>query len=660
MIGRSDQSLRRLTLVVLVAYATLTVLTIAMTSGLGGHPGLASSGAAKLDYGPEIDSTALVIAGLVLTWLRPRNSIGWLLTLSGMLNVVCNAGQVYGTRALVIPTEHLPLGALALSITAPLWIPSLLIPPTNLLLRYPSGTIAGRWDRRFDRAVIASFVVLWFGYATSSNSVTDEVKNRQPPLHLPVIGGVLMAAGAAVIVASLLLIAISTVRRMLHAGFPERQQIAWLLTTTFPAFVLVFLPVAWLGTIGFAFVSVAIVVGVLRYRLLGIEVVVRRALLYGTLTGLVLLVFVVVTTSLAVVIPRGPAPDVVAASLIAVGLVPVRDRLQRIVDRIVYGERNDPWTALQRLSTPLEGPTETDVLPAILAAVARAVRAPGAALLAVDDIVVATSGEASPTGVRVAVRYSSEELGSLVIAPRRGEKTLAAADRRLLDAIAPLVAAVWYASRLADDLTDARARLVEATEAERDRLRRELHDGLGPSLTGIGLGLEAVERASGARQAALVTRLRTEATRSLDEVRRIIDDLRPGALTDLDLLAALRERVAQVNANSAVHVDLCGPASLDLPPEIEAAAYRIADEAIVNVLKHASATRCTVTVRIDDCLHLSVADDGVGLHANGRSGVGLGSMRQRAAVLGGTFDIIEHDPGLEVMVALPVGPVAAR
>jgi two-component system NarL family sensor kinase len=232
---------------------------------------------------------------------------------------------------------------------------------------------------------------------------------------------------------------------------------------------------------------------------------------------------------------------------------------------------------------------------------------------------------------------------------------LAGADRRLLDAIAPLVAAVWYASRLADDLHEARSRLVEATEAERDRLRRELHDGLGPSLTGIGLGLEAVERASGARQAALVTRLRAEATRSLDEVRRIIDDLRPGALTDLDLLAALRERVAQVNANSAVRVDLCGPPSLSLPPEIEVAAYRIADEAIVNVLKHARATQCTVTIRIDDCLHLSVADDGIGLHADGRAGVGIGSMRQRAAGLGGTFDIVEHDPGVEVMVALPVG-----
>jgi signal transduction histidine kinase len=655
MTGRSEPTLRRFTLVVLAGYAALTVLTIAMSSGMAGRPGLASPSAANLDWGSEIDFTALVVAGLVLTWLRPRNSIGWLLTLSGMLGVLCNAGQVYGTRAVIIPAEHLPLGTLALSLSAPLWIPSLLIPPTNLLLRYPSGTITGRWDRRFDRAVAVGFMVIWLGYATSSNSVTDEVKSHQPPLHLPVIGGVLTAAGAAVIVSCLLLIAISTVRRMLRAGFPERQQIAWLLTTTFPAFILVFLPIEWLGTVGFAFVALAIVVGVLRYRLLGIEVVVRRALLYGSLTALVLLVFVAVTTVLALVIPRGAVPDVVAASLIAVGLVPARDRLQRIVDRIVYGERNDPWTALQRLSTPLEGPIETDVLPAILAAVARAVRAPGAALLAVDGNVVATSGEALPTGVRVAVRYGGEELGSLALAPRRGEKTLAGADRRLLDAIAPLVAAVWYASRLADDLHEARSRLVEATEAERDRLRRELHDGLGPSLTGIGLGLEAVERASGARQAALVTRLRAEATRSLDEVRRIIDDLRPGALTDLDLLAALRDRVAQVNANSAVHVDLCGPPSLDLPPDIEAAAYRIADEAIVNVLKHARATQCTVTIRIDDCLRLSVADDGVGFHADGRSGVGIGSMRQRATGLGGTFEIVEHDPGVEVMVALPVG-----
>ena len=667
MFAWSDATLRRLVLAVLVVYAALLVLTIAMSSGLDGRPGLASSNSANLDLGSVLDFAALAAGGLLLAWLRPRNPIGWLLVLSGSLGAVCNAGQTYGTRAIVIPQEHLPLGTLALSLSAPLWIPCLLIPPTLLLLRYPSGAIASRWDRHFDRAAVIGFVLLWIGYATHSNSVTDEVKNHQPPIHPPsAISGAIMAVGAAVLLSDLLIIGASTIRRMLHSGFPERQQLAWLITTTFPAFILVFLPIQWLGTVGFAFVSLAIAVGVLRYRLLGIEVVVRRALLYGSMTGLVLLVFVAVTAGLAIVLPHGPVPQVVAATIIAVGIVPMRDRLQRIVDHIVYGERNDPWTALERLSTPLSGPTESDVLPAIVAAVARAVRSPSAALLAPDGTAVAVSGNApvaftATAGVSVALRYGGEDLGSLMIAPRRGETALAAADRRLLDAIAPLVAAVWHAGRLADDLSEARGRLVDATEAERDRLRRELHDGLGPSLTGIGLGLEAVERSSGARQdaqAALLTRLRAEAARSLDEVRRIIDDLRPGALTDLDLLAALRDRVAQVNANSRVHIDVCGPSSLELPPEVEAAAYRIADEAIVNVVKHAHATQCTVTVSMDDCLHLSVADDGIGLggqHIENGGRVGMTSMRQRAQRLGGTFATLDRAPGLEVVVQLPVG-----
>ena len=658
MVIRSDQALRRWALVAFGVFAALTVLTVALSHGIAGRPGLTHPESSTLDVGTEINFAALAAAGLMLTWLRPRNSIGWLLTVAGLFGALCNIGQTYGTRAVVIPAEHLPLGTLALSVSAPLWVPCLLIPPTLLLLRYPSGVLSGTWPRRFDRATVVGFILVWTGYATSATSVTDEVVNRRPPLQLdsPVSGGLLLT-GAALLLVALIAIAALTVRRMLRSRFPERQQLAWLAMTAFPAFVLVLMPVKWPGTVGFALIPLAVAVGVLRYRLLGIEVVVRRTMLYAALTGLVLLVFVSVTAGLSALVPDGPAPQVVAASLIAVGLSPVRDKLQRLVDRLVYGERKDPWEALQRLSTPADSPGQTEVTASIVAAVADAVRVPGVVLLAPDGATVATWGSLVGPPVSVDLRYAAEHLGTLAVSLRRGEKALPAADRRLLDAVAPLVATVWYSGRLAADLRLARARLVGATEDERARLRRDLHDGLGPSLTGIGLGLEALGRTTDERHSELVSRLREETSRSLEEVRRIIDDLRPGALAGRTLLAALQDRVTQVNVSSHVRVELDAPASLELAPEIEVAAYRIVDEALVNVLKHAKAGSCVITISADDAdggLALTVTDDGIGLDGSELHGVGMTSMLHRAQGLGGTFQVVNRSPGLGVVVRLPV------
>src|SRR5438477_3020010 len=138
----SDTARRRLTLVTFAGFAVLTVLALVLTRGLAGRPGLANAGASRLDLGSQLNCAALALGGLWLTWVRPGNAIGWLLSLSGLLGALCNAGQLYGTRALVVPQEHLPLGTLALSLSAPLWIPSLLIPATVLLLRYPSGALS--------------------------------------------------------------------------------------------------------------------------------------------------------------------------------------------------------------------------------------------------------------------------------------------------------------------------------------------------------------------------------------------------------------------------------------------------------------------------------------------------------------------------------------
>lgn len=657
---RDDRTLRRWALGVFATLILLDALYVLAADGLAGQPGLAHP--FHLDLGEVSGVASLAVVGLILTWARPRVSIGWLLSLAGLLLALCDLGQTYGSRALVMPGSHLPGGSWALALSGPLWIPALLLPASNLLVRYPSGSITGRWPRRFDRAVIAGYVLVYVGYASGDHSVTDEVVGGTSPIPLPeLVGGILMAAGALLFLPGTIAIVLDAIRRMIRGDRPERFALLWLVTTAVGAVLLVqFSPKEYLGSVAYFGQLVAIAVGVLRYRALGIDVVVRRTLLYATLTGLVAVVFVGIVAGLAQLIPSGPGPQIIAASVIAVGLAPARERIQSIIDRLLYGERSDPFAALERLGAPMDRSASNDVLlNNVVAAVGEGLLLPAVTLRSSAGSVLASWGAPDATSsTAVPLRFGGHDLGSLTVAPRRGEVDLTRADRRLLDALAPLIAAVVQSSELARDLVAERNRVVEATQSERARLRQELHDGLGPSLTGIGLGLEAAQGAPLAqdpRTAELLERLRHEVSSSLEEIRRIIDDLRPTVLDDHDLLTALRQRGERVTSAAGVAVHVDAPSALpELSPEVETAAFRIADEALTNVVRHANATRCSVRLSVGDSLRLVVSDDGVGV-GNGRvGGVGLASMRQRAERIGGRFSLSSAAGGTEVVAELPL------
>jgi signal transduction histidine kinase len=635
---RSEESLRRWALGLFGLVVAALVGYVAAGHGLADQPRLEHDVQVNVTDVFGVMSSALV--GLWLTWARPRNPIGWWVSTAALMLVLCTLGQTYGARALV-SGEGLPLGALALSLSAPLWIGTVFIPASMVLVRYPSGRITGTWPRRFERAVLAGLAVLWFGYATSAESVADEVPDALPPVLLPTpVGGTLTVIGASLLVVGTLLIVLDALRRVFRGDRAERPALFLLLLASVAAVTAIFFaPYEWMGTVSYFSVLVAMAVGVLRYKALGIDVVVRRALLYAILTGFVLLVFVGVVAVLASFIPSGPTPQIVAAVLIAVGLGPARDRVQDLIDHLLYGERNDPFAALQRLSAPV-GAGDEDLLPGVLSALADALHAEGATVEA-------------PGSAGIPLVFGGAEIGRLHVLPRRGEAALSRADQRLLSSVAPLIATVVHAARLADDLRVEQARVLEATQSERKRLRQELHDGLGPSLTGIGLGLEAAQR-SGATE-ELLTRLRDEVTRSLEEVRRIIDDLHPSALDEQDLLAALRRRADQVTSAGGVCVDLDTPGHLpSLPPTVAAAAYRIADEALTNVVRHSSARHCQVRVSVGDRLRVEVNDDGVGPGDGREVGVGLVSMRERAERLGGRFLLQATYPGTSVLAELPL------
>jgi signal transduction histidine kinase len=659
----SDRSLRTIGLVAVASSAVLIALVPVLGQGIDDR-GLVNEAAFDpydLAIGP-----AFGLAGLLLVWKRPRNPIGWLLVAFLLAGAVSGAAGAYAMRGHSFPEEHLPGVSMALMPASALWPAQLFLPVTLLLVLYPTGHLPAPWWRWVNRAAVAGMVGVAIGFATVADSTDDWWDAARPALELPLpVGGAVAIAGGVLLVAAAAVSVVGTVVRTWRAEGPERPQLLLLLMTGTVAVLLAFFgPNELVFEIALMAVPFAIAVGILRYGLLGIDIVVGRALLYGALTALVIVVFVGVTAAVSAVVPNGPAPQVVAAALVATGLMPARSWLQHVVDRLVYGERRDPVEAVTRLGEQVMSAEDDEPLPWVLTAFAQSIRAPYVALRGTDGTIVAAHGrpvaEGEPTVIPL--RYAGTSIGDLVLGMRPGERSLPATDRRLADALVPPVAFVVLLSRLNADLESARERAVLTALAERDRIRRDLHDGLGPSLSGVALGLEASETAMRSDDpvtaAALTGRLRAEVQSSVEEVRRIIDGLRPPALDELGLVTALRQRAESVSLRSGGRLTVRVDAPDRLPPlpsEVEDAAYRIADEALTNVVRHSGATSCVLRIRARGDLTIDVVDDGRGIASVPRQGVGLDSMRARAESLGGSLEL-ENGHGTRVAARLPVVP----
>jgi signal transduction histidine kinase len=229
----------------------------------------------------------------------------------------------------------------------------------------------------------------------------------------------------------------------------------------------------------------------------------------------------------------------------------------------------------------------------------------------------------------------------------------------LVDALAPHLAMVVRADALTTALAEQQQRTTRATLAERDRLRRDLHDGLGPSLSGIALGLEAatgVLHTDPASAETILERTRVEADAAVREVRRVLDALRPSVLDELGLAGAVRRTASGLGLGrpGGTRFGLEASGVDGLPPHVEEAAFRIVAESLTNVARHACARSCTVRlIREAGALRLGVHDDGAGLLGTG-AGHGLDSMRRRAADLGGWLAVRPAEPrGTVVDAVLP-------
>lgn len=419
-----------------------------------------------------------------------------------------------------------------------------------------------------------------------------------------------------------------------------------------------------------SFVAMAVGIGfaILRYRLFAIDAILNRALVYGGLTAAVIGVYALVVGGLGTLLrSRGePAITLLATAIVAVLFAPLRDRLQRAANRLLHGQRDDPYAVVARLGRRLEESVVPEaVLPSLVETVALALKLPYAAI-AIDQgigaTVAAECGAAPPLPPEaVPLVYQGERVGELRLAPRAGERALSAADRHLVDGLAPQVGIAVHAVRLAHDLQQTRERLVAAREEERRRLRRDLHDGLGPLLASQALTIDAARAlmtTDATAANALLLDLKAQGQAAVADIRRLVYALRPPALDDLGLVAALRQEAVSYE-RAGLRVTVVAPEPLPpLPAAVEVATYRIAQEAVTNVARHAGARTCTVRLEFANqppTLRVEIADDGRGLPPDHPAGVGTATMRERAEELGGTC-VVEPRPsgGTQVRARLPL------
>ncbi|HET8851861.1 MAG TPA: sensor histidine kinase, partial [Ktedonobacteraceae bacterium] len=499
--------------------------------------------------------------------------------------------------------------------------------------------------------------------------------------HLP---GWVSFLGFLDFVGSLLLLVLAQIYRYWRVSTPiQRQQTKWLLFSLTLGiasmlawiFLEIFIPslngslydpvYASLSDLGSLLFPIALTIAILRYRLWDIDIIINRTLVYGALTACIVGLYILVVGYLGALFrtSNNLVISLVATGLVAVFFQPLRERLQRGVNRLLYGQRDEPYLVVSRLGQRLEATLAPEaVLPTIVETVAQALKLPYAAiLLKRDDEFAEAARFGNPQGepITLLLVYQRESIGKLLLAPRAAGEEFTPADLRLLNELTRQVSLAAHAVRLAAELQSSRIQLVTAREEERRRLRRDLHDGLGSALTGVAFQLDAASNLLDRDPQAvkvLLKELKAQTQASIADIRRLVYNLRPPILDEWGLVAALREQVAQYQLDS-VQVTIDAPESLPaLPAAIEVAAYRIALEALANVIRHAQASTCTLRLSIgEDALTVEVQDDGLGFPSSYRAGVGINAMHERAAELGGSCTVERlATGGTRVLARLPL------
>src|SRR5215203_5346584 len=662
------------------------------------------------------------IGALIVSRL-PRNPIGWILCGVGLLYQIRHFTLAYADYALAT-NLGLPWGEYLAWFSTWIGFAGLILAGVFLILLFPDGRLPSRRWRVVAWMAVSGAALAALADGFYPGRLTTHGYAENPLEAMGFIGSGLTTFGSLaaskVLASALLLVStlaalLSLAVRLSRARGDERQQLKWFSYAAVPAAVCitvflvevmisnystnlmfmimntlsaryeVFTTSSYVPAVALLVLPVFTYIAILRYHLYDIDILINRTLVYGALTACVIGVYVLAVGGLSVLFEAQGKPGVsLLATVVAALLIqPLRSRLQLGINRLLYGERDDPSAVTSRLGRRLEATLAPEaVLPTVVETIAEALRLPYAAILLKEGEGFrsgAAYGSPTTESEVLPLVYQREEIGRLVIATRAPGEGFSDADRRLLEDFTRQAEVAVHAVRLSADLQRSRQRLVATREEERRRLRRDLHDGLGPTLGALTLGLDTTRLALAQEEPkaveALLLELKSQTQEAVSDVRRLVYGLRPPALDDLGLVPAilqqasshglLAENLPNGRASGLSHskneLVFQVEASDDLPSlpaAVEVACYRIAQEAITNAARHSGASSCRLSLSVDEAdgaLQLEVADNGTGISEDRSAGVGMSSMRERAEELGGAFTIgALPEGGTSLLARLPL------
>jgi len=649
--------------------------------------------------------------GVLVAHRQPRNTIAWLLLAVAFFWAFAVVADTYAVFGVESDPGSLPRPDIAAALGVWTWVPTIGLLGTFLILLFPDGHLpsprwrAVAWVSGLTITLVSLPVLLAPGPIEDSSA-----PNLDNPLVIPAIQPVLDVLVWLLVVYPVCIVAcaVALVLRFRRSSGIERLQMKWLatagafvaalyfvtLTATFLADGGVFSASAqWItllqdfSTMSFGVIPVAIGVAILRHRLYGIDVVINKALVFGTLAAFITAVYVGIVVGIGALAGRGDRPNlglsILATAVVAVAFAPVRERVQRFANRVVYGARATPYEVLSDFATRMGGTyASAELLPQMARTVAEGVGAAtvdvwlklGTTLVREATWPPTTDPPPTPLDIIddqpppipadrvVPVRHHHELLGLISVHKPPNDPITPAEDKLLYD-VASQTGLVLRNARLIEELRTSRQRLVTTQDTERRRLERNLHDGAQQSLVSVALILRMTRNRLTSQppdtaRADITTALdqaSTQLATAIDELRELARGIHPAILTERGLgpaITALAER-------SPIPVTTTYTLDTRPPPTIEGTAYFIVAEALTNTAKYAHATTITITAHHhDNHLTLTITDDGIG-GANPNSGSGLTGLTDRIAAVDGTLTITSppgHGTTLTAHIPLPTPP----
>jgi signal transduction histidine kinase len=609
-------------------------------------------------------SIVFAAAGVLVATRVPANPIGWLLLAAGAGTAIQEFAQQYAIYGLLDSPDAVPGAAVAAWIPEWVWIPFMAAIALFIPLLYPDGHLP---SRRWAWVAVLGGLGATIGtiaFALTPGPLEGFPGERNPfgvegATWIRTVGDDAML----LFLVALLGTVASLVVRVRRSRGDERQQLKWL------ALAIALLGVSFLigvpywtlsgtGTsldllenlvvLGLAGVPVAIGISILKYRLYDIDVVINKAVVYGTLAAFITIVYVAIVVGIGALVESGgnAVLSAVAAAVIAVAFQPARRRAQRLANRVVYGDRATPYEVLSGFSERLaETYSIDDVLPRLARVLADGVGASGVTIALGSDgherTVAVYPERAETTGDdrTFEVRHQGELHGRISVAMPPNEN-LGPAQEKLVADVAAQAGLVLRNARLIEDLKASRQRLVAAQDEERRRIERNIHDGAQQQLVALAVKLKLADTLVGRdeeRAHAMLADLHVETNQALEDLRDLARGIYPPLLADKGLAAALESQGRKSVVPVSVESDGIGR----YPQEVEAAVYFSCLEALQNVAKYAGATKATVRLaQTNGDLTFEVSDDGIGFDPAAASrGSGLQGIADRLAALGGELDV---------------------